>query len=410
MPGIPLTMTPTSKTKNNRVIAFCLFKYFPYGGLQRDFLKIALRLQALGYGIRVYVQSWRGALPPAFARIVVPVSALTNHGRCWQYQCWVQRHLAEHPVAAVVGFNKMPGLDLYYAADCCYQHKVKTQRRWYYRLLPRYRLFTRLEQAVFAPTAGTEILLLSAAEAPLFERYYHTPAHRFHLLPPGIARNNMTRAERQAVRAEFRQEYGLAATDRLLLLVGSGFITKGLDRILRALHALPPALAASTRLFVVGQDSQAAFMRLARRLGVTARVTFMGGRDDVPRFLLGADLLVHPAYAENSGTVLLEAVAAGLPVLTTEVCGYAGHVQAAAGGLIIPSPFRQETMNEHLVTMLDSAAQRAQWAANGLAYAATTDLYSMPEQAAGLIATFAAAKEPSQAGADRRETRRMGSG
>ena len=64
---------------------------------------------------------------------------------------------------------------------------------------------------------------------------------------------------------------------------------------------------------------------------------FLGGRSDVPRFLLGADLLIHPAYHENTGTALLEALVAGLPVLVTDVCGYAHYIAEADAGRVLPS-------------------------------------------------------------------------
>ena len=80
---------------------------------------------------------------------------------------------------------------------------------------------------------------------------------------------------------------------------------------------------------MIGQNSPGRFGLLARQLGVVDRVHFLGGRHDVPDFLLASDLLVHPAYAENTGTVLLEAMVSGLPVLTTDVCGYAFHIQKA---------------------------------------------------------------------------------
>ena len=50
-----------------KTIAFCLFKYFPYGGLQRDFLRIALETQARGFNIRVYTLEWEGDLPAGYS-------------------------------------------------------------------------------------------------------------------------------------------------------------------------------------------------------------------------------------------------------------------------------------------------------------------------------------------------------
>lgn len=63
------------------IVAFCLYKYFPFGGLQRDFMRIAQTVAARGHHVRVYAQSWEGECPDVFELIKVPVKSHTNHGR-----------------------------------------------------------------------------------------------------------------------------------------------------------------------------------------------------------------------------------------------------------------------------------------------------------------------------------------
>ena len=66
-------------------------------------------------------------------------------------------------------------------------------------------------------------------------------------------------------------------------MIGSGFITKGLDRILLGMSNLPREIRDNTRLVVVGQDNPSAFLRMARRLGVQDKVIILsGGRGDIP--------------------------------------------------------------------------------------------------------------------------------
>ncbi len=123
---------------------------------------------------------------------------------------------------------------------------------------------------------------------------------------------------------------------------------------------------------------------MAKRLEIDQQVMILEGRDDIPKFLLGADLLVHPAYVENTGTVLLEAMVAGLPVLATDVCGYAHYVEDAQAGKLVPSPFEQTTFNDLLAEMLQSE-QQALWRQNGINFGKFADIYSMPERAADEI-------------------------
>ncbi len=371
-------------THNKGVLAFCLFKYFPYGGLQRDFIRIAERCRDRGYQIRVYTLSWQGEVPEGIDVVIVPVTAITNHKRYERYYHWVQDHLKKSPVTRVVGFNKMPGLDIYYAADSCYEDKAQTQRSQLYRAIPRYKHFSQFEQAVFDANSDTKILMISEVQKPLFQKYYQTPVDRFYVLPPGISRDRIAPENSEQIRADFRAEFSIAEDENLLLMVGSGFITKGLDRILLGLSSLPTSIQQKTRLLAVGQDSPNAFLRLAKRLGVSENVTILSGRDDIPRFLLGADLLVHPAYVENTGTVLLEAMVAGLPVLATDVCGYAHYIKDADAGKLVKSPYEQEEFDRLLLEMLTSD-RRAEWHENGINFGKFADIYSMPDRAADEI-------------------------
>lgn len=366
-------------------LAFVLYKYFPFGGLQRDFMRIAMECQQRGHQIRVYTLIWEGDVPPGFEVLVAPVKALFNHKRNEKLLAWMQADLAKRPVDRLVGFNKMPGLDVYYAADGCFEDKAQTLRNGLYRRWGRYRHFAEYERAVFARDAKTEVLMISEVQQPLFIKHYDTPLERFHLLPPGISQDRRAPPNAAEVRAQFRGEFMLEDDELLVVQIGSGFKTKGVDRSLKALAALPGALKKRVRLMVIGQDDPKVFQLQGAALGLGDRVQFLKGRSDIPRFLLGADLLIHPAYNENTGTVLLEALVAGLPVLVSKVCGYAHYIAEADAGLVLDEPLEQEQLNRYLARMLEDDAARAAWAANGLAYADSADLYSMPQHAADVI-------------------------
>lgn len=377
-------------------IAFCIFKYFPHGGIPRDLMKIARECLARGHRVRVYAGRWL-AEPPADIEVVeVPVKALANHQRYERFAVWVRAHLARHPADLVVGMNKMPGLDVYYAGDSCYEEKARTQRGVLYRLLPRYRHFVRFERAVFDASVATRILTISDVQVPYFRKHYGTPRERFHALPPGIDPDRRAGADREHMRAEFRAEFGIADDESLVLFLGSGFIKKGLDRVLLALHALPVEVARRTRLFVVGHDHAEPFRRMAKRLGISRRVCFIEGRDDVPRFLFGADGLVLPAYDENAGMVILEAMIAGLPALVTRNCGYAHYLAGADAGLVAATPFDQSAFNGQFLELLCSP-RRGAWRANGLALADDTRIYQLARVAVDRLEEFARARRPTVA-------------
>ena len=363
--------------------AFCLFEYVPFGGMQRDLLRIVEACRARGHQVDIFARYWQGELPDDLTVSILPGRGFTNHRRCESFAAGLKEFLAAKDYDVIVGFNKMPGLDVYFEADACFAAKARERSSWY-RLTGRCRSYLRLERAVFNNRSKTQILLLSRQEKKVFMDHYGTREDRFHLLPPGITRDRLAPDNAEEIRAELRRELAISLDENVILMVGSGFKTKGVDRAIRAVSALSPGLRRKTKLLIVGEDKIRNFQRLAKHSGVADRVFFTGGRRDVPRFLVAADLLLHPSYRENTGTVLIEAMAAGLPVLTTDVCGYGYHVELAKAGALVPSPFRQETLN-HLLSSMLTSDKKEKWRKNGMAYIASTDVFSLPEKAVDII-------------------------
>ncbi len=372
-------------------LVFSLYKYFPHGGMQRAFIRIAGHCLDAGARVSVHALEWKGEVPKGLDLRLIRASAVFNHTRYERFQTAQRRLLRANPPDCVVGFNKMPGLDVYYAADTCYLEKALTARTILYRQTPRFRHFAFCERAVFSPEAAVQILMSSPAQHAIYRRRYGTPESRFHALPPGIARDRMAGPDAQERRDRGRQSLGIVPGDLLVLLIGSGFITKGLDRALDAMASLPESLRARTQLVAIGTDEPRRFREHAQRLGLGERFRVLSGRDDIPDLLQAGDLLIHPAYFENTGNVLLEALVAGLPVLTTDVCGFAHYIVDAGAGKVIPSPYRQEDLDEGLREMLTSD-ERSRWRQNGISFGQSADLYSLPQRAAEIILDIAANK------------------
>ncbi|MEX0716981.1 MAG: glycosyltransferase family 4 protein [Planctomycetaceae bacterium] len=365
-------------------LAFCLFKFFPWGGLQRDFLRVAGMCRARGHEIDVFTMEWDGDPPAGMNVTEFPPWGMSNHTQCRRFAAQVAEALGHSDYDAVIGFNKMPGLDVYFGGDPCYMASFSRGSQRLVRWSDRYRTYCEFEEAVFGRHSRTQILLLSEVEKPKFEACYGTQPERFHVLPPGLVPERIAPPNAEEIRVRTRRRHGLVEDDLLLMMVGSGFHTKGLDRSLKAIAHLPEELRRRSRLYVIGRGKTGPFLRLAGRLGVSDRVHLLGGRHDVLPFLLAADLLLHPSYMENTGGVLIEAMAAGLPILASDVCGYRGHIERAQAGYLVPSPFRQQTF-EHLLEEMLTSPRREEWQRNGLAYVGRTDVFSMHDRAVELI-------------------------
>lgn len=363
-------------------LAFCLYRYFPYGGLQRDFWRIARAALARGHEVTCYVAAWEGEALPGLTIERLPVHGRSNHGRMASFASALGAALARQPADVVLGFNRLPGLDVYFASDSCFAAHL-SEKPCLLRWLPRYRTYLRLEQQV---AERAYFLFLNEHQQHQYQQHYMLPSERFTVLPPGIEPVHRQPENANELRAEMRNTLALGNDDHLLLFVGSGFRVKGLDRALNALASLPDEKLARTQLMIVGKDDPKPFLSSlspAARQRIAHHVHSVGPRDDVPALMQAADLLLHPAYRESAGMVLLEATVAGLPVLTTDTCGYARYILEAQSGEVIASPFSQEMLNVTLARMLDSLP--GPWGEAGARYGREHDLYALPERVVDLL-------------------------
>ena len=383
-------------------LVFIIYSYFPHGGQQRDFMRILNECRARGHNITVYTLKWTGVKPDGVTIHLAPVKALTRTRLYKKFTRWFENKIEEQSEKqidaqnqTIVGFNKMPGLDVYYAADPCFAEMAATQRGSYYQYTSRFKHFSAYEKAVFGGDSSTEILYLSPQQRAAFKTYYPECESRLHALPAGLAEDRRLddrspaarKTRKKAAREKLKDELKLSETATLVIQIGSGFKVKGVDRALRAIASLPLETLSNVHYLLVGSGKPAPYLRLANKLGIANKVTIVDGRDDVPDLLAAADLMLHPAYRESAGYTLLEAVVAGLPVLATETCGYAYHIAQANAGAVCPEPFSQASLNMMLIEMLEQLPT-AKWSANGLAYGAEDSLYTMPQAAADLIERF----------------------
>jgi len=356
-------------------VALVIFRLAPAGGLEQHCLRLGALLKSRG--CEVTVVTTRPAPTPGLAVESLAVRGRTNHGRLAAFAEDAARAVAGR-FDVTVAFHAIPGFDVIFCADPSRSNPPAT-KRW----LPRYATYARLERAAFAPSRLGRALLLSRRQVEEFAANAGAPRDRLTLLAPTVDRKRAappTPADRAAARAALGLDGGAIAW----LWVGLQPNTKGLDRALKALAAAPGA-----RLLVAGLDpagrGHAEMRRLAERLDVGERVIWLGFLDNagLASAMAAADVLVHPARADVTGGVILEAMANGVPVITTAVCGFGEHVEKADAGVVLAEPFRQAALTQAVQAV--TPGQLARWSAAAAAYASDPALFSGLEVAADLV-------------------------
>lgn len=361
-------------------IAFALYDYYPFGGLQEDCLATALAVRSLGHDVHLFTRSWTGEKPAGIEAHILGKQGWTNTRRNEHFFRSLEKALEEQRPDGLVAFNRVPGADIYFAADPCYAART---RDWpvLKKIQPRHQYYLNLEKRVLAPPQTPEILVLTRREIDRFREFYSIDASKFHVLPPGVARVDYQKDIAEQNRREVRAELGCPDGAVVALFIGSGFRIKGLDRALKGMAA-NQSLVPELEFWIIGKGDGNRYRDLIKRTDLPVRL--LGGRADVARFYEAADFLLHPAYSESAGKVLLEALTHGLPVLTTDTCGYGFHIEKAGAGMSLKSPFRQSALNQVLGKFIEDGDARALWGQSALRYA-QGDLYGCHEAAAGII-------------------------
>jgi UDP-glucose:(heptosyl)LPS alpha-1,3-glucosyltransferase len=152
-------------------LAFAVAQYRQFGGMQRTMLRVVRECMARGHEVEVFTTEWEGEVPGDLRVEVARSWTVTNHGRNRAFARWLARRVRPRGHDALVGFTKMPGLDVYYAGDPCLAARLDATRPYWFRWRPRYRSFLRLEAWVFAPGRETRILLIAPQEKARFMRW-----------------------------------------------------------------------------------------------------------------------------------------------------------------------------------------------------------------------------------------------
>ncbi len=195
-----------------------------------------------------------------------------------------------------------------------------------------YATVAALERIVYA-NRKTHLAAVSRRTADLLGRYFNRTDVA--VIYNGIDTVQFSAPARLALRQGARYRRNFADKEFVLLLIGNDWRVKGLPTILAAMAAtrdLP------LRLIVVGSDVATSFQADAQQLGIADRCRWESPRADVIDFYATADVYVSPSLEDSFGLPVAEAMACGLPVITSKFAGVSELIQNDRDGLILPDP------------------------------------------------------------------------
>jgi UDP-glucose:(heptosyl)LPS alpha-1,3-glucosyltransferase len=360
-------------------IALVIERFVPHGGgVEAVGWNVARALAARGAEVHVVARETAQDPPAAVHPVRVPT--FWQPLRVLAFSRAAARATATLAPDVVQSFSRTRHQDVFRAGGGSHADYLERAHgpvgRRLRRLSPRHAVLLALERAVFADDRQT-ILCNSAMVRDELARRHGVPDARLVVIPNGVDLERFSPARRTIAGARLRAE--LAPGDEpVWLLAGSGFRRKGLDTALEAL-----ALASEGRLWVAGRDDPEPWRRRAETLGVGARVRFLGARDDLEDVYAAADALLLPTRYDAFANVCLEALASGLPVVTSGANGAADTVGEA--GLVVADPQDAAGFAKALDALRDPAAR----AVAAAAARPIAERHSWDAHAAALLALYA---------------------
>lgn len=249
---------------------------------------------------------------------------------------------------------------------------LRPLKRGFDRLTPRYRSLQRLiaRQCV---DDGRIVIAMSRMTADHFRRYHGLGPERIRLIYNGVDCRQFCPQHRLAHRHAVRRRLGVGDDTVVLLIVAHNFTLKGVPTLVNAMGRLA-ARRRPVHLVVVGGRRIGPFVRWAGRMGLAGSVTFTGAVEDTVPLYAAADVYVHPAIYDNCSRVVLEALASGLPVVTSRFDGAGELLTPGVEGFAVSDPTDVDELLGCLEVLFDAPArERMGRAARQLALEHTFD-------------------------------------
>jgi UDP-glucose:(heptosyl)LPS alpha-1,3-glucosyltransferase len=347
-------------------LAFCYENVDPTrGGCETYIADFARRLVSDGHEVHLYASRWNEQhLPPELKHHRIARIRGPRFLRPWRFSRACARSLSRYRHDVTIGFDKTSGQDVLYPQGGIYSASVDANlskhRTRFARLAARAaksadlaaHSFRTLERHQLSNSRQFEFVVNSEMVRRHAVNYLHFDERRIHVVHAAVDPDRFISVDRAAIRAALRKQWQANESTPVGLFVAMNYRLKGLEPLLRSLTLVPPDQR--FRLVVVGHPEFSRYRRLACKLGIDERVTFHGFCADSRTIYFASDFLVHPTFYDPCSLVVLEALACGLPVITSRFNGAAELMRPPRDGLVVNDPHDRSELACAITHMLNS--------------------------------------------------------
>jgi len=320
-------------------LAFIKKRFSVHGGAERYLQTLIRHLRKEGDEIHIFAHQWSEGEGAIFHKIgIVPLGSFLS---VVTFNMNAKSALEKaHGMDCVVSFERTTCQDIYRAGEGCHREWLTIRsavepfyKKLSFRINPLHLSLLALERRLFSDTGL--IVANSRMVKEQIIHHYAVPEARITIIYNGVDLMRFTPENRGTWREKIRRDLSVSEHSKLLLFVGSGFKRKGLKALISSMALIKEE---DIKALVIGGDEVSSYKRWAAQCGIGERMVFLGPQREIEQFYAGADLFVLPTLYDPFSNATLEAMASGLPVITTRNNGAAELIENGQEGFVVPDP------------------------------------------------------------------------
>ncbi len=324
-----------------------------YGGAERYLQTLIKNFKKAGHEIHVFTNNWSKEEGVIFHK--VNILSLGSFLSTITFNRNVKKAIKKKVrPECVISFERTTCQDIYRAGEGCHAEwleiRSKTEpfyKRLSFRINPLHISLLNLEKKLFSNTRL--IVANSKMVKEQIMKHYAVPDERITIIYNGVDLERFTPENKNSSRDTLRKSLGISRDSKILLFVGSGFERKGLKTLIDSISLLKKG---DLKVMVIGKGNARRYKTLAEKHGISEKIIFLKPQKKIEKFYAAADIFILPTLYDPFSNATLEAMASGLPVITTKNNGVAELIENGHEGFVTDNIFDPQELTDKIYLAL----------------------------------------------------------
>jgi UDP-glucose:(heptosyl)LPS alpha-1,3-glucosyltransferase len=337
-------------------IAIIRQKFVNYGGAEQFVSVYTKQLANMGHEVHIFANQWTSSKHPNINIHSVCAIKSNSFLRILSFAWFAFRSISSKSFDIVQSHERTWSQDLYRAGDGCHREWLERRARYLpliKRLFFRFSLFHQLilvlEKRIFENGECKKIIAISEMVKRDILKHYQIPEDRVMVVYNGVDLDRFNPSRRNSSRNELRQQLRISDEEVIILFVGSGFERKGLEYLIKSVQYIEQK---NWKLVLVGKGKWRKYLDFASEEN-RGKITHLEPIDEIEKLYAAADFFILPSIYEPFGNANLEALASGLPIITSRNCGVAEIITPQKEGIILEDPSDFKAMAKAIDYLMD---------------------------------------------------------